>query len=475
MDINWEKEVELRKEDLLEDLQELMRINSVRDVEHKTSNEILGPGPAEALRKVLSFGVRDGFITKNVDNLAGHIEFGEGAETLGILGHVDVVPAGDGWNTDPFVPVIIDGKLYGRGSSDDKGPSIAAYYGMKIIKELNLPITKKVRFIFGTDEESEWVGIHHYMEKETMPEFGFSPDANFPIINGEKGILSYEVTFLMTKEDTSEKLEKYHLKSFKSGIRVNMVPGDATAVISVKDTDNIKVIQKEFRNFLNENDLQGNLESEANELRVAVHGKVAHAQEPKYGINAATYLAKFLSNYKFNISGDIYLNSIANFMHNDFNGKLLGIYHKDEVMGEVTSSANLYDYEDKSEKNITINVRHPLGIDKDIIMEKMRKTLSSANVDIKIVGDVKTPHYVSASDPLVVTLLEVYEKHTGEKGYEQVIGGGTYGRILNRGVAYGALFPGRENVMHQANEYMLVDDILKSAVIYADAIYKLIK
>lgn len=472
MNINWKKEVESRKENLLEDLKELMQINSVRDVEHKTDNEILGPGPAEALRKVLSFGERDGFVTKNVDNLAGHIEFGEGTETLGILGHVDVVPAGDGWDTDPFDPVIIDGKLYGRGSSDDKGPSIAAYYGMKIIKELDLPISKKVRFIFGTDEESDWVDIHHYMEKETMPKFGFSPDANFPIINGEKGILSYEITFLTEKE---EKAEDFYLKSFKSGMRVNMVPGEAIATVNVKNVESMKTVQKSFQDFLNENELKGNFEIMAEEFKAVVYGKVAHAQEPKFGINAATYLAKFLSNYTFDSRGNIYVNAIANFMHNDFNGKLLGIYHKDDVMGEVTSSANLYNYENEGQKIITINVRHPKGTDKDRIMENMKKALSSANVEIQIVGDVKTPHYVPISDPLVKTLLAVYEEHTGEKGYEQVIGGGTYGRILERGVAYGALFPGRENVMHQPNEYMLVDDILKSTEIYADAIYRLIK
>lgn len=472
MSIDWKKEVDLRKDDLLEDLKELMRINSVRDVEHKTDNEILGPGPAEALRKILSFGDRDGFITKNVDNLAGHIEFGEGTETLGILGHVDIVPAGDGWDTDPFNPVIKDGKLYGRGSSDDKGPSIAAYYGMKIIKDLDLPISKKVRFIFGTDEESEWVGIHHYMKKETIPEFGFSPDANFPIINGEKGILSYEVTFLTDKKGQPE---NFHLKSFKSGIRVNMVPGDAVAIVKIRNTETIKTLQTEFQDFLNKNNLRGNLENENDELKIIVYGKVAHAQDPKYGINAATFLAKFLFNYKFDIDGYTYLNSIANFMHNDYNGKLLGVYHKDEIMGEVTSSANLFDYDEEGKKSITINIRHPKGTDKDIIMENLEKTLSLMNVDIKIVGDVKTPHYISASDPLVEILLGVYEEHTGEKGYEQVIGGGTYGRILKRGVAFGALFPGRANLMHQPNEYMLIDDILKSAEIYADAIYKLIK
>ncbi|MGO3732666.1 MAG: M20/M25/M40 family metallo-hydrolase, partial [Vagococcus sp.] len=131
------------------DLFELLKINSVRDLEHKTKELPVGPGPAKALETFLSFGARDGFKIKNIDNLAGHVEYGSGNETLGVLGHVDVVPTGDGWKTNPFEPVIKEGKLYARGASDDKGPMLAAYYGLKIIKELDLPVSKKVRFIIG--------------------------------------------------------------------------------------------------------------------------------------------------------------------------------------------------------------------------------------------------------------------------------------------------------------------------------------
>lgn len=143
MTIDWQKEVEARKDDLLKDLGDLIRINSIRDVEHGTKEEPLGPGPAAALRKVLEIGDRDGFVTKNIENVAGHIEYGDGEEMFGLLGHVDVVPVDDNWDTDPFEPVIKDGKLYARGSADDKGPSIAAYYAMRIIKDLELPISKK--------------------------------------------------------------------------------------------------------------------------------------------------------------------------------------------------------------------------------------------------------------------------------------------------------------------------------------------
>ncbi|MFV0560820.1 MAG: dipeptidase PepV [Enterococcus sp.] len=470
--IDWQKEVDARKDDLMDDLFELLRIESVRDIEHGTKEEPLGHGPAEALRKVLSFGERDGFVTKNIENLAGHIEFGEGDETLGLLGHVDVVPVDDNWTTDPFEPVIKDGKLYARGSSDDKGPSMAAYYAMKIIKELNLPLSKKIRFIFGTDEESEWVGIHRYMEVEEMPKFGFSPDAYFPIINGEKGILSYEVTFNDQEDAQAGKLK---LISFTSGMRTNMVPGDATAVLEATDAAMFEHLAADLSEFVEDKDVKGEVKIDGTRATVTIFGKGAHAQEPKFGVNAATFLAAFLEDYDLDGNGANYIATIADYMHLDYNGKLLHAYAVHDVMGETTSSANLFEYTIDGAKKVTLNVRHPEGITKDEILANMNEVLKDADVSIAIIGDVKTPHYVPGTDPLVKTLMDVYEEHTGNKGAEQTIGGGTYGRILERGVAYGALFPGRENVMHQPDEYMMVEDILKAAVIYADAIYRLAK
>ncbi|MBV7390702.1 dipeptidase PepV [Enterococcus sp. ALS3] len=470
MTIDWQKEVEARKDDLLRDLGDLIRINSVRDVEHGTKEEPLGPGPSKALYEMLDIAKRDGFETKNVANVAGHIDYGEGDDMVGLLGHVDVVPVDDNWDTDPFEPVIKDGKLYARGSSDDKGPLMASYYAMKIIRDLKLPISKKIRIIIGTDEESEWYGIHRYMETEEMPKFGFSPDANFPIINGEKGILSYVVTFADKAADNGD----FDLVSMKSGLRTNMVPGDATAVLKVNE-GNVADMKAAFEKFIADNSLKGEFKEEGGNVTITVIGKGAHAQEPKFGVNSATFLADFLKGYKLDSNGQNYINTIANYMHLDYTGKKLGAYHKHDVMGESTASANLFDYTNDGVKNITINVRHPEGITKDEIMDNMVGILKDADVSIEIVGDIKTPHYVPGDDPLVQTLLAVYEDHTGEKGHEMTIGGGTYGRILERGVAYGAMFPGEENVMHQPNEYMPIDSLLKATAIYADAIYRLAK
>lgn len=465
--IDWQKEVDARKEQLMADLETLIRIDSVRDVEHKTAEYPLGPGPAEALTKFLEIGERDGFVTKNIENVAGHIEFGEGEEVLGVLAHVDVVPTGDGWETNPFEPVIKEGKLYARGSSDDKGPAMAAYYALKIIKELGLPVSKKVRYIIGTDEESGWYCMERYQANEPMPNFGFSPDAHFPIINGEKGIASFVVTF-----DPTASHGDLRLVSFNSGLRSNMVPGDATAVMS-GDSQQLDALEKEFEPYLVEHKLAGKFEISNGQGRIHLIGKAAHAQNPVAGVNAATYLADFLKEAALDGSGKAYLTTIATYLHQDSQGKLTGIAHTDDIMGELTSSPNIFVYEEKGPKTVTINVRYPKGTDAETITKAMESTMP--NVKVSPEDGVKTPHHVPVNDPLVVALLAAYEEHTGEKGTEKTIGGGTYGRLFERGVAFGALFPGREDVMHQANEFMYVEDIFKAAVIYADAIYRLIK
>jgi len=465
MSIDWEKEVSHRSDELINDLSELVSIDSSRDTEHKTSEFPLGPGPAKALKTFLHFADRDGFETKNVDNLAGRIEFGDGDDAIAILAHVDVVPEGPGWNTNPFEPVIKDGNIYARGASDDKGPGLASYYAMKIIKELNLPTSKKAQLILGTDEESEWVGINHYMEKETMPETGFSPDAEFPAINGEKGIVSFKVTFKTPKIGL--------VTNFAAGIRPNMVPQNAEADLNM-DVESADDIKAKLTDFLAANpEIKGSITTD-DDAHVKIIGKGAHAMEPFNGINAATYLAKFLTTLNLNDSEKLYFTFIANELHLDFAGKHLGIDNKDDVMGELTLSPNIYEYNDKN-ANILLNIRYPKGDTGDTLTEKINKVLP-AGVSAAIEGHNQLPHFVDADDPLVQALVGAYRDHTDDKTTEAfTVGGGTYGRILKHGVAFGAMFPGDENVMHQPNEYINVDKLLKSTAIYADAIYRLIK
>lgn len=465
MSIDWEKEVSHRSDELINDLSELVSIDSSRDTEHKTSDFPLGPGPAKALQTFLHFADRDGFKTKNVDNLAGRIELGDSDDAIAILSHVDVVPEGPGWKTNPFEPVIKDGNFYARGASDDKGPGLAAYYAMKIIKELNLPTKKSVQLILGTDEESEWVGINHYMEKEQLPETGFSPDAEFPAINGEKGIVSFKVNFPAPTIGL--------IKQFNAGIRPNMVPQNADVKIDLTKVE-AEDLKAKLNDFLADNkEVQGSITINDDIADVQIIGKGAHAMEPFNGINAATYLAKFLINLNLNDSEALYFSFIADKLHLDFAGKNLSIANKDDVMGSLTVSPNMYEYDD-AQANILLNIRYPKGDDGNSLTTKINQALPE-NVSAIIEGHNQLPHFVSVNNPLVQALVGAYRDHTGDDTEPFTVGGGTYGRILKHGIAYGAMFPGDENVMHQPNEYINIDKLLKSTAIYADAIYRLIK
>lgn len=409
MTIDWEKEVKNREEAILTDLFELLAIPSVREDSQANDDAPVGPGPKAALLKFLEFGERDGFITKNVGNIAGHIEYGEGSEILGIFGHVDVVPAGTGWDTDPFTPIVKDGKLIARGASDDKGPSMAAYYALKIIQELKLPISKKIRFIIGTDEESGWKCMDRYLAVEETPDFGFSPDAEFPIINGEKGIVSIRLHFGGKQSGT------FVLEQFTSGIRENMVPESAQAVVKVKDASKIDSIKEQFAQFLEKESVSGQLEITGDSLSFQVYGKSAHGAFPQTGINGGTFLASFLAMLPFEEDSQLFLKTAGVDLHQDPFGKKIGIDHTDEKMGELTINPGIFSFEhaqiDSSTNYIVLNIRYPQGTTLENIQQELAKKLGE-EVTISL-GRAQEPHYVPADDPLVTTLLDVYEEHTG--------------------------------------------------------------
>lgn len=467
MEINWTKEVESRKEELLEDLFTILRIDSVRDDEKATPEMPVGPGPKGALDAFLEIGKRDGFVTKNVGNLAGHIEFGQGEELMGVLGHVDVVPTGTGWETNPFEPVIKNNRVYARGSSDDKGPSMAGYYAIKIIRDLKLPVSKRVRMIIGTDEESGWQCMDYYLKHEEKPDFGFSPDADFPIINGEKGNQSLYVTIGNNLEGG-----KNQLIDFEAGMRENMVPQDAKVVFISQEVEKIKTT---WKTFIEANPITGSFSVEGKTVTIEAVGKSAHGMNPAAGVNAATYLAVFLNQFEFGGEAATYFKLITDYIHLDFAARDLGVAHTDAIMGELTMNAGIFSFTEKDGGKIALNFRYPTGVHANSLEDKIKETLEPLGVSVKKEGLGKEPHYVPADDPLVKTLLDVYEKHTGQKGQERSIGGGTYGRLMERGVAYGALFPDSIDTMHQANEFLALDDLFRATAIYADAIYQLIK
>ncbi|WP_064091089.1 dipeptidase PepV [Rossellomorea aquimaris] len=464
MTINWTSEVDKRKDDLLSDLQQFLQIKSVLDEENGTEEAPLGKGIKEALDYLLNLGEKDGFIPKNVDHLAGHLEVGEGSDLLGVLCHVDVVPEGDGWSVDPFGGQIKDGKIFARGAIDDKGPTIAAYYAMKIVKELGVPFNKRVRMIIGTDEESDWRCVEQYFKKEEMPTMGFAPDADFPIIYAEKGIADFD---LVQKSVDKKNDSGFEVVSFESGRRYNMVPDYAKAIVLI-DEDHTKWVQN-FEIFMKEEDIKGSYYIENGELVFQIEGVSAHGMEPKNGRNAGLYLGAFLSELPLNSQAKEFFEFTTKHFFKESRGVELGVSYHDDITGDLTINVGKLRFSNEDGGRIGLNMRYPVTFE----MEKGMKIFESIETfEIENLTDSK-PHHVSSDDPLVRTLQKVYEEQTGEKAELLSIGGGTYARSLEAGVAFGPLFPGREDIAHQKDEYMYIEDLLKATAIYAQAIYEL--
>lgn len=466
--INWQKEIENRKEDLLKDTQALLKIKSVLDEENTTDDAPLGKEVKEALDFMLQLGQKDGFIAKNVDNIAGHLEMGKGDELLGILCHVDVVPEGDGWSSDPFAAEIRDGKIFARGAIDDKGPTMAAYYAMKIVKELGLPLTKRVRMIIGTDEESHWRCVERYFETEEMPTLGFAPDADFPIINAEKGIWDFAI--MQEGDSGSTPGVDIEVVEFKSGRRPNMVPDYAIARLLAKS--NQEEIIGLFKTFIGKHSMNGKATTQADQVILELYGVSAHGMEPNNGVNAGLYLAAFISGLNIPELAKNYFSFVHDYIFGDSRGNKLGIAYHDEITGDLTVNAGILSYSKEKGGSISFSMRYPVTYKWKEGKTALEETVKKSGFNLSSQSNL-APHHVKSDSFLIKTLQRVYEEETGEEAKLLSIGGGTYARSLEAGVAFGPLFPGSADIAHQKDEYIDIDDMMKAAAIYAHAIYEL--
>ena len=462
MTIDFKQEVLNHKEDLLKDLFDLLSVRSIlgTDITEETP---FGSGPREALDLILSFGKRDGYKTKLVENKAGHIEVGQGEELFGILGHVDVVPVVEAdWTSHPFKPEIRDGKIFARGSLDDKGPTMAAYYAVKLLDKLGVKWNKRVRVIVGSDEETGFRCVEAYFKHEEQPASGFTPDAMFPLVYAEKARATFDHKLKFVDEDGKY---NYKLVKFNGGQVLNMVIASAKAELEGEASD----IREKFENFLAQDKLEGEVEV-GNTIKLTLKGKAAHGSTPQYGINGATKLAEFLNTLGLDNNGKNFVDYIVEKLANDPFGEKLGINYADDEMGEATYNYGILEYDlERKIGVVSTDCRHPKKFD---LVDRLNG-VKVDNIDIEVTS-TKEAHYVPKDDELVTTLMDVYRKHTGDtKNDAFVLGGGTYARCLKKGVAFGLLFPGKEDTMHQANEYLEVEDLLLATAIYAEGIYKL--
>ncbi|WP_407708631.1 dipeptidase PepV [Bacillus altitudinis] len=466
--MNWEAEVIRKKDNLIQDTQSFLQIESVLDEEGGTAGKPFGEKVDEALQYMLKKGQDEGFKVKNVDGYAGHIEYGEGEDIVGVLCHVDVVPAGDDWITPPFSADIRENKIFARGAIDDKGPTMAAFYALKMLKDAGLPLSKKIRIIIGTDEESDWRCVDHYFKHEAMPQIGFAPDADFPIIHAEKGIIDAIVSFTY---EQSEENKRYILKQFTSGMRLNMVPDEARAIVAAANDHDAEALKTAFAAYLAENQLTGETNHTADGLTFTLKGVSVHAMEPANGTNAGIHMANFLCAHELDERGLAFTSQINALFDQDTRGQKLGIACKDDISGDLTLNVGTIRYSQNEEAKLGLNVRYPVTADGEEVKKGIERIKGAAIEKF----DDSPPHHVSKDHPLVKTLQRVYEEQTGDPAHLIAIGGGTYARSLEAGVAFGPLFPGRPDCAHQKDEYIEIDDLLRATALYAQAMYELAK
>lgn len=464
----WKEKVKEYENQMIEDLNGLLKIKSVRNDEEASKDAPVGPGPKEALEYMYQLAKRDGFNTYDTDHLAGRIEVGKGEDLFGILGHVDVVPAGNDWDTDPFAPVVTEDRIIARGTLDDKGPTIAAYYAVKILNDMKVDWKKRIHIIIGTDEESDWQCTDRYFETEEMPTIGIAPDAEFPLIHGEKGITTFD--FVQNEKVQDDNEPEIELKYFNSGERYNMVPDLAVANVLVKE--NMTNMIQQFEMFLETHGLKGSYEVDSGELILKIVGVAVHGMDPSIGVNAGLYLIHFLNTLNLNSMAKRWVEFGDHYLFDSHFGEKMGMKFHTDHMGDVTTNIGTLSFDPEKGGRYGVNLRYPEGFNFEQSIEKFEAEIAQKGFGIEM-GKIQHPHFVDPKDPFVQKLLKAYRNQTGDMSPSYTIGGGTYARNLDKGVAFGAMFDDSEDLMHQKNEYITKKQLFNATSIYLEAIYSI--
>lgn len=453
MDAKLNAIIESMHDEMIDTLQKWIRVPSVK------GEAAPGAPFGKEVRSMLDMALADceqmGFKTQNFDGYIAHADLGEGSDedALAILAHLDVVPEGDGWKYPPYGAVIENGRMYGRGTSDDKGPAVAALYAMKAVKDAGIPLRRKVRLILGCDEESGWEDIAHYNKVATMPRIGFSPDASYPIINIEKGICRLELHGVLSNEGLQ-------VIAFNNGERPNVIPGRASALV-VGDAATVAQAEAAAKKL----DIPAEVQLTDKGVSITVTGISGHAAYPETARNANGEMLLLLR--ELGVQGDLRL--LADKIGLDYKGEGLEISVSDGISGYLTCNLGII-RAGEGGVYATLDIRYPVMTNPDMIIKNVSASLPGMRVDAM---EVKEPHHVPAGSELVQKLLDAYHEVTGYERKCLYTGGGTYARSLQEGVAFGASFPQDEDLAHQANEYADIEGLYKNIKIFALAIVKL--
>lgn len=444
------------RENIIADIKEIVAIDSVEG--EPSEGMPFGPGPKKALDKGLEIAERMGLKTKNIDNYIGFAQLdGEKEDYLATICHVDVVPVGNGWKADPFVVREIEGWLIGRGVCDDKGPAILTLYMLKFFKEQGIKLPYTMRALLGADEETSMHDVDYYLEKEKAPAFIFTPDANFPVCCGEKGIISYNLF--------SKKVENSNVVKFNSGVAGNVIPD--LAQITFK---------KSAGTFPACDGLE--ISEDSNGVTVIAHGIGGHAAFPQGTKNAIGMLVNYgLDNNLFSEEEKPYFLLLKK-LHDVSDGSGLGIDSDDGLFDPLTCVGGIISFDDGIFCQ-NINIRYPTNTNP----EKLHSILAPQFEEIG--GNVPAskgaePFYIIPENPVIKALMDTYNEVTGKDEKPYTIGGGTYARHFPFGVGFGVessdtKLPDFIGSAHMAEEGFSIDEFMKALEIIIIAMNELQK
>lgn len=449
------------RQEFVDDLCRLLTIESVKG--EAAPGMPYGPGPAAALDAAISMAQGYGFTVTDHDHRVATVDMNDCPAQLDILAHLDVVPGGEGWTvTTPFAPVIKGDIIYGRGTSDDKGPAVAALYAMRAVKELNIPLKKNVRLILGTDEECGSSDVHWYYARNPEAPMTFSPDAEFPVINVEKG----RIHGLLSAQWENSALPC--LRSLRCGERANVVSRTARATVAGLTAAETADAAADTQRTTG---ITFTLQDTAQGLHIEAQGISAHGSTPDKGNNPLTGLLALLCRLPLADGSVHYLNALnCLFPHGDYYGTAAGIAGKDDLSGPTTAALTVL-HLDSGVLSGEFDVRTSLTATEENTDNVLRHALTEAGFTYEC--STTRPHHVPADSPLVQELLRCYETYTGKKGETLAMGGATYAHDLKNGVAFGCIPPEMDTHMHGADEWMSLDTLLLSAKMFAQVIIDL--
>lgn len=438
------------RDEMIADLQRLVRIASYKEAAQPGAP--FGPGPTACMREALKLCEGYGLSVHDLDGYCGYAQWGESPEHVATLSHMDTVPIGDGWVHDPLGAAYEDGVIYGRGVADNKAGAISSLYAVRALMAAGFAPKMAIRLIFGCDEESGMGDMPYYLAHEKAPKYAFSPDAGFPLYYAEKGRIDGRVTATFTAPTALVRVE--------GGVAANVVPADATAWLQ-----GYKAADLPASAYIDMHDEDG---------LAVVHasGISCHGGSPQGGRNAAALLYDYLAKVLPAEDGAYdALNSFAALIGMHLDGKGMGIDCTDDVAGELTMNIGVIG---GGSEGIWFHfdIRHPVTLDAEATARRMQQIFSANGWELPE-PHVSRPLYVPLDNPLITTLMGVYQEITGDMTPPATMGGGTYARTLPCAVSFGHAFAGDNSRAHTYEENLNIDQLIKATRIYAHALAQL--